>query len=92
MTLTVRPVSTPRERKIFLNFIEDYTVMEVLLARARAWAQGRRLDTLIGPFNLDYGASYGILVEGRDRPPTLMCGHTPPYYLDFVERYGFQPL
>ena len=21
-----------------------------------------------------------------------MCGHTPPYYLDFVERYGFQPI
>jgi GNAT superfamily N-acetyltransferase len=21
-----------------------------------------------------------------------MCGHTPPYYLGFVERYGFQPV
>ena len=31
-------------------------------------------------------------MEGRDRPPALMCGHTPPYYLDFIERYGFQPL
>lgn len=75
----------------FFNFIEDYAVMETLLARAREWAQGRGLDALTGPFNLDYEDSYGILIEGRDRPPALMCGHTPPYYQGFVERYGFEP-
>jgi len=75
----------------FFNFIEDYAVMEVLLQRVCDWAQPRGLDTLTGPYNLDYEDSYGILIEGRDRPPVLMCGHTPPYYLDFVERYGFQP-
>ncbi|HEX9012800.1 MAG TPA: GNAT family N-acetyltransferase [Anaerolineaceae bacterium] len=75
----------------FFNFTEDYAVMEALLGRVREWARERGLDTLTGPYNLDYEDSYGILVEGRDRPPTLMCGHTPPYYLDFVERYGFQP-
>jgi GNAT superfamily N-acetyltransferase len=76
----------------FFHFIEDYSVMEALLEGARRWAAARGLDTLSGPFNLDYEDSYGILVEGRDRPPTLMCGHTPPYYLDFVERCGFRPL
>ena len=76
----------------FFNFIEDYAVMEALLACAAAWGRARGLDALAGPFNLDYEDSYGILVEGRDRPPALMCGHTPPYYLDYVERYGFQPV
>ncbi len=76
----------------FFNFIHDYTVMEGLLAQAGQWAQGRGLDTFTGPFNLDYEDSYGILVEGRDRPPVLMCGHTPAYYLPFVERYGFRPI
>ncbi len=75
----------------FFNFIDDYAVFEALLARAHAWARERGLDSLNGPFNLDYEDSYGILVEGRERPPALMCGHTPPYYLHFVERYGFQP-
>jgi len=75
----------------FFNFVEDYAVMEALLAQVRQWAARRGLDSLAGPFNLDYEDSYGILVEGRDRRPTLMCGHTPPYYLGFVERYGFQP-
>ena len=75
----------------FFNFVEDYAVMEALLAAAREWAHGRGLDVLTGPFNLDYEDSYGILIEGRDRPPALMCGHTPPYYQGFVERYGFEP-
>jgi len=76
----------------FFHFVEDYAVMEALLEQAKCWAKARGLDTLSGPFNLDYEDGYGILVEGRDRPPTLMCGHTPPYYCEFVERYGFQPL
>jgi GNAT superfamily N-acetyltransferase len=75
----------------FFHFIEDYTVMEALLAQVEAWALERGLDALTGPFNLDYEDSYGILVEGRDRPPALMCGHTPAYYLDFIERSGFVP-
>jgi len=75
----------------FFNFVEDYAVMEALLAKVKEWAVGRGLNALTGPFNLDYEDGYGILVEGRDRPPTLMCGHTPPYYVGFVERYGFEP-
>ena len=75
----------------FFNFIEDYAVMAALLGQVCSWAKERNLNCLAGPFNLDYEDGYGILVDGRDRPPTLMCGHTPPYYYDFVERYGFQP-
>ena len=55
----------------FFNFIEDYEVMECLLSRTADWAASRGLDALTGPFNLDYEDSYGILVEGRDRPPAL---------------------
>jgi len=73
----------------FFHFIEDYTVMSALLECVETWARARGLDTLAGPFNLDYEDGYGILVEGRDRPPALLCGHTPAYYLPFVERYGF---
>jgi GNAT superfamily N-acetyltransferase len=75
----------------FFEYIEDYAVFEALLARTAEWAQSRGLDTLYGPFNLDYEDGYGVLVEGRDRPPALLCGHTPPYYQRFMERYGFRP-
>ncbi len=75
----------------FFECVDDYSVARALLDPAQAWAQERRLQTLYGPFNLDYEDSYGILIEGRDRPPALLCGHTPPYYQGFIERYGFQP-
>ncbi|MGC9468252.1 MAG: GNAT family N-acetyltransferase [Anaerolineae bacterium] len=73
----------------FLDYIEDYSVFEALIATAGAWARSRNLDTLFGPFNLDYENGYGVLIEGRDRPPTLLCGHSPPYYQGFMERHGF---
>ena len=75
----------------FFEVVDDYEVACALFEAAAAWGRQRGLNTLYGPFNLDYEDSYGILVEGRDRPPALLCGHTPPYYLGFVERYGFQP-
>jgi GNAT superfamily N-acetyltransferase len=74
----------------FFECVPDYEVACALFECAAGWGRSRGLQTLYGPFNLDYEDSYGILVDGRDRPPALLCGHTPPYYLDFVERYGFQ--
>jgi len=75
----------------FFECVEDYDVAEALLNHVIRWAEQRGLNALFGPFNLDYEDSYGVLVEGRDRPPALLCGHTPPYYQDFIERFGFQP-
>ncbi|HSV85149.1 MAG TPA: GNAT family N-acetyltransferase [Levilinea sp.] len=75
----------------FFHFVKDYHVMHALLEYVKGWARSRGLETISGPFNLDYEDSYGILVEGRDRPPALMCGHTPPYYYDYIERSGLWP-
>lgn len=73
----------------FLEYVEDFNVFQALIETAREWGRARGLDQLYGPWNLDYEDSYGVLVEGRDVPPVLMCGHTPPYYSDFMDRYGF---
>jgi len=75
----------------FLEYLEDYEVFSALIERAIRWARQHGLNALMGPFNLDYEDSYGVLVRGRDRPPTMLCGHTPPYYQDFMGRYGFIP-
>jgi len=75
----------------FLEYFEDYDVFEALISAAKDWGKTRGLDTLYGPWNLDYEDSYGVLVEGRDAPPVLMCGHSPDYYHGFMERYGFRP-
>jgi len=75
----------------FLEYIEDYDVFTALINTAKEWGRKRGLDELYGPWNLDYEDSYGVLVEGRDAPPALMCGHTPLYYRGFMDRYGFRP-
>ncbi len=74
----------------FFEYIEDDQVADALVDRVVEWAKARNLDALYGPYNLDYEDSYGVLLEGRDRPPALLCGHTPPYYARMMERLGFQ--
>jgi GNAT superfamily N-acetyltransferase len=73
----------------FFEYLEDYEAFEALIQCVIDWARPRRLNAIWGPFNLDYEDGYGVLVEGRDRPPALLCGHTPAYYQTFMERYGF---
>jgi GNAT superfamily N-acetyltransferase len=75
----------------FFDYIEAYEVFCALVERVKEWARERGLTDLLGPYNLDYEDGYGVLIKGRDRPPALMCGHTPTYYQGFMERYGFIP-
>ena len=76
----------------FFECIDNPDAAKLLLDRAASWAQERGLDILSGPFNLDYESGYGVLIEGRDRPPVMLCGHTPPYYRAMMESFGFSPL
>lgn len=75
----------------FFECIDDRDVAWAMFKHAEKWAVAHGLDTLYGPFNLDYEDGYGVLIEGRDRPPVVLCGHTPPYYQAFFEEFGFQP-
>jgi len=75
----------------FFDYIDDFDVFRALVETAGDWGRARGLTQLYGPWNLDYENAYGVLVKGRDVPPALMCGHSPPYYHCFMERFGFQP-
>ncbi|MBN1439779.1 MAG: GNAT family N-acetyltransferase [Anaerolineales bacterium] len=72
----------------FFECIEDYSVAEALFLRAEAWARDHGMKAIYGTYNLDREDSRGILVEGYDRPPAMLCGHNPPYYAKFCERFG----
>jgi len=76
----------------FFECIDDQDVANLLFSAARDWARKRGLNRMIGPFHQDYDSSYGVLIKGRDRPPVINCGHTPPYYEKLVVTYGFKPL
>ncbi|HUX37956.1 MAG TPA: GNAT family N-acetyltransferase [Rectinemataceae bacterium] len=75
----------------FFEYFDDREAASGLLDAVAAWGRARGLLDMWGPFNFDYENAYGVLVEGRDRPPALLCGHTPAYYLDTMESLGFAP-
>jgi GNAT superfamily N-acetyltransferase len=74
----------------FVECVQDYAVFEAMFRFAENWARAREMKSLYGPFNLDREDSRGILIEGRDRPAAILCGHQPPYYQQFFEQFGFQ--
>jgi GNAT superfamily N-acetyltransferase len=75
----------------FFECVNDPAVAKALFDHAVNWARQRGYRSLTGPFNLDYEDGYGVLIEGRDRPPVILCGHSPVYYQSFFESYGFLP-
>jgi GNAT superfamily N-acetyltransferase len=75
----------------FFECLDDETVARALFDYAHDWADTHHLTALYGPFNLDYEDGYGVLIEGRQRPAAILCGHSTPYYQKFFEDYGFIP-
>jgi len=75
----------------FLEVIEDYKVARALLNRAREWVEDRGMAVLRGPGEYSNATHerQGILVDGFQYPPTMELTHNPPYYGEFLERYGF---
>jgi GNAT superfamily N-acetyltransferase len=73
----------------FFECIQDYDVAAALFEAAESWARQHGLTRLCGTYNLDREDGRGILVDGRDRPPVILCGHNPPYYGGYFERWGF---
>jgi GNAT superfamily N-acetyltransferase len=76
----------------FFESLNDQQVADKLFQTAINWVSKKGLTRIIGPFNQDYDTDYGVLIEGRDRPPAISCGHTPPYYEKLVTNFGFTPL
>jgi GNAT superfamily N-acetyltransferase len=74
----------------FFEVIHDYEVAQPLLDAACDWQRIRGMPLMRGPTNFTDNESPGILIDGADCPPVMLEAHTPPYYKDFLERYGFE--
>jgi GNAT superfamily N-acetyltransferase len=77
----------------FFDVCEDFRVASELLDRCREWLVARGMKTMRGPggySNATHEAHQGILVDGFDAPPTVELTHNPPYYADYLERYGLR--
>jgi len=73
----------------FFECIDDQAAADALLATATEWCRARGHDILRGPASFSTNDECGLLVDGFDRPPTIMMPHNPPYYIGLLERAGF---
>ncbi len=74
----------------FFEVIQDYQVASALLNEARRWVKARGMDIMRGPGEYSNATHerQGILIDGFQYPPTVELTHNPPYYAEFMDRYG----
>ncbi len=72
--------------------INDYNTAKTLLDTAVNWMKKRNIDTIRGPVSTtgtDGDEYKGLLIDCFDKPPVFMNTYNPPYYKEFLEKYGF---
>ena len=73
----------------FLEAIDDPDVFRLLLETACDWLRGQGMKKVQGPFNFSINDECGLLVDGFDRPPSVMMGHARPYYAGRIDELGY---
>jgi len=73
----------------FFESINQYEVAKSLLDAATQWLRHEGMQLVRGPVNPSINDPSGLLVDGFDRTPSIMMTYNPPYYKDFLTRWGF---
>ena len=76
----------------FFGFFEtedDPEVAAALFAAAEAALRTQGAGHVLGPVNLSTQDEVGLLIDGFDRPPTLLSPYNPPWYRRHVEAAGY---
>jgi hypothetical protein len=74
----------------FFECINDFESAKILWDEARKWLKTNKMEIMRGPVNPSLNDECGFLLEGFDKPPTVMMPYTHSYYLELAEQYGFQ--
>ena len=65
---------------------DDPEAARALLAAAEAWLRGRGSGTMVGPMDFTTNDECGLLVEGHEIPPIILCPWHHPYYQRLLEQ------
>ncbi len=76
----------------YIDAEDDPEVFAALLRTAEGWLRARGLARAAGPFSLSTNEETGLLVDGFDRPPSMLMEHARPYYGSRVEEQGYAKL
>jgi GNAT superfamily N-acetyltransferase len=74
----------------FFDVIDNLSSAQLLISTAEKWLRERKVNTIIGPVNFSTNESCGLLVKGFNYPPVVMMPYNASYYVDLLEKIGFQ--
>ncbi len=67
---------------------EDQTVAHALIAQAETWLRRKGMTSVLAPMSMSVWEEPGQLTKGFDHPPTVMMGHQPERYNDYILALG----
>ncbi len=82
-----------RESTGFFGLFESIHSPDVarrLFATANEYLSKFGCTHLAGPVNFNTNDESGLLIDGYDDYPMLMCNYSPPYYTDLLKACGFK--
>jgi GNAT superfamily N-acetyltransferase len=65
---------------------DDPATARALLDAAAGWLRERGRDRMIGPMDFTTNDECGLLIEGHERPPIILCPWHHPYYQRIFEQ------
>jgi GNAT superfamily N-acetyltransferase len=72
----------------FFECENDPATAGALLDAAAAWLSARRRDRMVGPMDFTTNDECGLLIEGHERTPLILCPWHHPYYRALLEGQG----
>lgn len=81
---------TRRVRFGWFDLIYDIEVAKALFDAAESWARSKGMDEIHGPLYYNTLGRQGMLVEGFDKLAPFSCLYNHSYYVDLMEKLGFE--
>ena len=69
----------------FFECEDDPEAARALVDIAAAWLRERGRDRMVGPMDFTTNDECGLLIEGHERPPIILCPWQHPYYQRLLE-------
>jgi GNAT superfamily N-acetyltransferase len=69
----------------FFECEDDPDVARALVDTAEAWLRERGRDQMVGPMDFTTNDECGLLIDGHERPPIILCPWQHPYYQRLLE-------
>ncbi len=70
---------------------EDEAAAAALIARAEQWLREKGMTRVLAPLSMSIWEEPGQLTKGFDHPPTVMMGHQPERYQNYIEALAYTP-